>query len=316
MSSGETGLARVVPAMGSNFGDLDNDGYLDMYLGTGTPSFSALMPNIMLRNDEGRRFQDVTAATGTGHLQKGHGVAFADLDNDGDEDVVINLGGAVPGDNYADALFEKPGAGAGNNWISLRLVGVKSNRAGIGAKIRVRLKGAASGSALRYREVSSGGSFGANSLMQHIGLGARDGRHAGDRVAGDEGKAGVPRRPAQQLHDDPRRRFDPGRHHAKDVQLPRQRHSDAQALTMRRFPLRARRCCRRNGRGGRVRARRASRAAARRLLGARAGEHRALPDDSRQLGSRRGRRAHAVVGAAGCAVGALRRPAGSGPARP
>ncbi len=169
--SRETGLARVVPAMGSNFGDLDNDGYLDMYLGTGTPSFSALMPNIMLRNDEGRRFQDVTAATGTGHLQKGHGVAFADLDNDGDEDVVINLGGAVPGDNYADALFENPGAGAGNNWISLRLVGVKSNRAGIGAKIRVRLKGAASGSALRYREVSSGGSFGANSLMQHIGLG-------------------------------------------------------------------------------------------------------------------------------------------------
>ncbi len=165
------GLGRVVPAMGANFGDLDNDGYLDMYLGTGTPSFSALIPNIMLRNDQGRRFQDVTAATGTGHLQKGHGVAFADLDNDGDEDVVINLGGAVPGDNYADALFENPGAGKGNNWVSLKLVGVKSNRGAIGAKIRVNLAGATSGSALRYREVTSGGSFGANSLTQHIGLG-------------------------------------------------------------------------------------------------------------------------------------------------
>jgi hypothetical protein len=169
--SAETNLARIVPAMGSNFGDLDNDGYLDMYLGTGTPSFAALVPNIMLRNDQGRRFQDVTAATGTGHLQKGHGVAFADLDNDGDEDVVINLGGAVPGDNYADALFENPGAGKGNNWISLRLVGTQSNRAAIGAKIRVTLQGKVEGSNLRYREVSSGGSFGNNSLMQHIGLG-------------------------------------------------------------------------------------------------------------------------------------------------
>ena len=56
------------------------------------------MPNIMLRNDGGRRFVDVTAATGTGHLQKGHGVAFADLDDDGNEEVIVNMGGAVPGD--------------------------------------------------------------------------------------------------------------------------------------------------------------------------------------------------------------------------
>jgi hypothetical protein len=169
--SAAMGLARIVPAMGANFGDLDNDGYLDMYLGTGTPSFASLVPNIMLRNDAGRRFQDVTAATGTGHLQKGHGVAFADLDNDGDEDVVINLGGAVPGDNYADALFENPGAGQDHNWISLRLVGVQSNRAAIGAKIRVTLGGSVVGSPIRYREVTSGGSFGNNSFMQHIGLG-------------------------------------------------------------------------------------------------------------------------------------------------
>ena len=70
--SAKVGLDRVVPAMGANFGDLDNDGYLDMYLGTGTPSLAALMPNIMLKNDGGRRFLDVTEATGTGHLQKGH----------------------------------------------------------------------------------------------------------------------------------------------------------------------------------------------------------------------------------------------------
>ncbi len=168
--SRKVGLDRAVPAMGANFGDLDNDGFLDMYLGTGTPSFGSLMPNVMLKNDAGKRFLDVTEATGTGHLQKGHGVAFADLDNDGDEDVVLNVGGAVPGDRYDEALFENPG-GFGNNWISLKLVGVKTNRVAIGARITLRLRGAGEGSPLRYREVTSGGSFGASSLVQHIGLG-------------------------------------------------------------------------------------------------------------------------------------------------
>ena len=161
-----TGLARAVPTMGSNFGDLDNDGFLDMYLGTGSPSFGAIMPNIVLKNDAGRRFLDVTAATGMGHLQKGHGVAFADLDFDGDQDVVLNVGGAVPGDRYDDALFRNPG-GSGNNWLSVRLVGARSNRAAVGATITVRLKGGG----LRYREVTTGGSFGASPFTQHIGLG-------------------------------------------------------------------------------------------------------------------------------------------------
>ena len=95
------------PPWARNFGDLDNDGFLDMYLGTGTPSFAALMPNIMFKNDGGRRFFDVTDATGTGHLQKGHGVAFVDIDNDGDEDVVLNSGGAVPGDRYEDVAVSR-----------------------------------------------------------------------------------------------------------------------------------------------------------------------------------------------------------------
>ena len=168
--SARVGLDRVVPAMGANFGDLDNDGYLDLYLGTGTPSLAALMPNIMLKNDRGRRFLDVTEATGTGHLQKGHGIAFTDLDNDGDQDVVLNVGGAVPGDDYDDAVFENPG-GHGNNWISLRLVGLKTNRAALGARLKLTLRGPGEGARLRYREVTSGGSFGASSLTQHIGLG-------------------------------------------------------------------------------------------------------------------------------------------------
>lgn len=167
----KVGLNRVVPTMGANVGDLDNDGFVDFYLGTGAPSYTALMPNFMFRNREGKRFADVTASTGTGHLQKGHGVAFGDLDNDGDQDLYVNIGGFIPGDKYNKALFANPNQRNGNNWISLKLIGGKSNRAAIGAKIKLTLVRPNGAKEIRYREVSSGGSFGASSLTQHIGLG-------------------------------------------------------------------------------------------------------------------------------------------------
>ena len=164
-------LNRVVPTMGANFSDIDNDGFLDFYLGTGAPSYTALMPNFMFRNVNGKSFVDVTASSGTGHLQKGHGVAFGDIDNDGDQDLFVNVGGFIPGDKYNKALFENPNQNNGNHWIALKLVGEKSNRAAIGAKIKVNLIDVKGQKSLRYREVSSGGSFGASSLTQVIGLG-------------------------------------------------------------------------------------------------------------------------------------------------
>jgi hypothetical protein len=164
-------LNRVVPTMGANFGDVDNDGYVDFYLGTGAPSYTALMPNFMFRNRDGKRFADVTASTGTGHLQKGHGVAFGDLDNDGDLDLYVNIGGFIPGDKYNKALFANPNQSNGNHWLALKLIGDKTNRAAIGAKIKLTLVDAKGTKAIRYREVSSGGSFGASSLTQHFGLG-------------------------------------------------------------------------------------------------------------------------------------------------
>ncbi len=56
----------------------------------------------------GRRFEDITAATGTGHLQKGHGVAFADWDRDGDADI-FEAGGAVPGRSGPQCFVSEPG---------------------------------------------------------------------------------------------------------------------------------------------------------------------------------------------------------------
>jgi len=161
----EAGLDRAVAAMGANFGDVDNDGFLDFYLGTGAPTYAAVMPNLLYRNRGGKSFVDVSTSSGTGHLQKGHGVSFVDLDNDGDQDLFATLGGAVPGDAYNSVLFANPGNV--NDWLSIKLVGVKTNRAAIGAKITVTL---ADGS-IRFREVSSGGSFGASPLTQHVGLG-------------------------------------------------------------------------------------------------------------------------------------------------
>jgi hypothetical protein len=163
------GLDWPIPAMGANFGDIDNDGYLDAYFGTGWMSYSGLVPNVMLKNVEGRRFEDVTGSTRTGHLQKGHGISFADWDCDGDLDVFVVLGGGYPGDQAFNVLFQNPGHG--HHWLKIKLVGTKTNRSALGAGIRVELKRPDGASQLIHRIIGNNGSFGGNPLTQTIGLG-------------------------------------------------------------------------------------------------------------------------------------------------
>jgi len=166
----EAGLDKCYSPMGSNFGDLDNDGYLDFYLGTGKPDLAMLIPNRLFKNVGGKRFAEITASSRTGHLQKGHGIAFGDWDRNGTQDIFIQMGGATEGDSYHNVLFQNPGQG--NNWLSVKLVGQKTNRAAIGARIKVVT--AEERPLTVHRHVSSGSSFGANPLEQHFGLGKAD----------------------------------------------------------------------------------------------------------------------------------------------
>ena len=163
------GLVQPALPMGANLGDIDSDGRPDLYLGTGVPDYEALMPNVMLRNT-GDRFEDVTYAGGFGHLQKGHGVAFGDLDGDGDEDLFHQLGGQYPGDVYTNALFENPGSAAARH-LTLRLRGVAGNPFMVGARITVTVR---TGEGLRvlHSVVGTGGSFGGNSHLVELGLGS------------------------------------------------------------------------------------------------------------------------------------------------
>ncbi len=162
-------LDRAILTMGANFGDLDNDGWLEVYLGTGDPSYEALLPNRMFRNANGKAFQDITTSGGFGNLQKGHGVAFADVENRGHEDVFEEMGGAFVGDTYPSSLYRNPGH-PGHS-ITLQLQGAVSNRAGYGARIEVVFR--ENGSTRHvFRTVGSVSSFGGNPMQQHIGIGS------------------------------------------------------------------------------------------------------------------------------------------------
>ena len=78
------------------------------------------------------------------------------------------MGGAYAGDKYGDALYENPGFG--NHWIAIQLVGVRSNRSAIGARLRLDVEEQGKPRAI-FKTVNSGGTFGANPLRQTVGLG-------------------------------------------------------------------------------------------------------------------------------------------------
>ena len=157
---------------GVSFLDLDLDGWLDLFLVNGHvyPEVEQLKTEagyrqrkVVYRNRGDGRFEDVTERLGPPVTidKAGRGAAFADFDNDGDVDVFVNNVHDRP-DFYR--LDVKPG----QNWLAVRLVGVKSNRSAIGARVRAR-----SGDVTQTQEVRGGGSYySQNDLRVHFGFGS------------------------------------------------------------------------------------------------------------------------------------------------
>jgi len=164
----KAGLHYPTGTMGAGVADLDNDGYLDIYLGTGDPQLTRLEPNRLFRNQGNGTFSDITRSTGLARPgNKGHGVSFIDFDNDGDLDVYAQLGGHYPGDHAHNAFYENR-TGNRLRWLSIDLKGTRSNRFGVGAQVTVR-----AGNWMAYREVKGSEGFGStNPYGVHFGLGA------------------------------------------------------------------------------------------------------------------------------------------------
>ena len=127
--------------MGASFGDINNDGCYDFYLGTGTPEGWFVLPNLMyVGHPHGtqcaERTTNISMLHGFGTIQKGHGIVFFDFDNDGDQDIYSSLGGMWPADAWPNQFFVN-GSKLENRWVKIRLRGRQTNYFGVGATIRV-----------------------------------------------------------------------------------------------------------------------------------------------------------------------------------
>ena len=174
----EAGMGRNTRFVGwgCGFFDFDNDGWPDLLLvnGHAFPEVDRLHIDIhyrdraILYHNEHGKFVDISESAGPGILEKhsSRGLAFADYENDGSVEALVNNQNEPP-----SLLRMEPPAGnrgPANHWIELKLEGVKANRSAIGARVRVT-----AGGFVQMAEVRSGGSYLSQSdLRLHFGLGS------------------------------------------------------------------------------------------------------------------------------------------------
>lgn len=162
---------RPMSAWSNGIFDFDNDGWKDLLAVRGhvldnidqMSLRQAEEPNVVLRNLGGGKFQDASAGAGAGFTSpaRHRGVAFGDVDNDGRIDAVVSV-------LNGKAQYFHNISGSANHWILLKLVGVKSNRMGLGAQVRVTTD-----AATQYNHATTSTGYAASSDPRvHFGLGA------------------------------------------------------------------------------------------------------------------------------------------------
>jgi enediyne biosynthesis protein E4 len=174
------GLHTKYLGWGCGFFDMDNDGWPDILICNGhvypeveqlTTEAGYAQRKLLYKNLRNGHFEDVSLQGGAGISEPvaARGAAFGDFDNDGDIDVVVNTVNDFPQLLRCDSR-------TGNNWIKVRTIGTKSNRSGIGARLKCVTKPAAETKPHeQIDEVRSGGGyFSQNDLRIHFGLGKAD----------------------------------------------------------------------------------------------------------------------------------------------
>jgi hypothetical protein len=161
----KAGITGWYGAMSSQVGDLDNDGYPEILLGTGNPELDWTEPKVLFLNDGNGHFVEASTAAGLIHFGMLHGIAFADYDNSGNLSMFGSFGGFYWGTRETSRLYRN--TGSANRAVEVKLVGTRSNRDAVGARVFATV-----GSRRIYKWVNGGDGFGTlNSRIVHIGLG-------------------------------------------------------------------------------------------------------------------------------------------------